>query len=127
MTNQRFVRSWKFLFVKAKEEDTQFLTKDLPVEVIHAPGWENVEIEIQKQPVQGVFLDIADATPENLLKIKQSQDTAIVMLASVADLPRAIEHVRHGNAHGFLIKGISNSESVLRLMQFASQKTQPRN
>jgi AmiR/NasT family two-component response regulator len=122
MSNQRFVRQWKFLFVNAKEEDTQFLTKDLPVEVIHTQQWERAEVEIKKQPVKGVFIDIAEATPENLSKIRGYHDTTIVMLASVADLPRAIEHVKHGNAHGFLIKGISNADSVLRLMQFASQQ-----
>jgi response regulator RpfG family c-di-GMP phosphodiesterase len=121
MKNQRPVQQWKFLFVNAGKEDTQFLTKDLPVEILHAEGWESAEHELNRQVVHGMFVDITEAKMGNLSKIKQLHDTAIVMLTSVSELPDAIEHVKRGDAHGFVIKGISDSDSVMRLMQFASK------
>ena len=120
-------RQWKFLFVNTNEEDTRFLTKNLPVQVIHAKRLETVEQTIKQHPVNGIFVDMASASPEKISELKKTHDGAVVMLADVADLPKAIEHVRQGDAHGFVVKGVSNSDSVLKLVEFVSKQSQPRN
>ena len=113
-------RRLKVMFVNSSEEDTKFLTRGLPIDVIQASSLESAKCEIEKQPVDGVFVDVGSLPEGEATGIRTSQlaSLPVVILAGITELMRAIEQVKKG-ASGFLVKGVSDSASVIRLMQYA--------
>ena len=115
----------KLLFVNTTESDTQMLTKGLQAEVIRADRVENAKATLQREKVDGIFVDVSSLGAAEVAQM-QSRTPAqtawpLVLLTDLAGMPHAIEQVKHG-AHGFLVKGVSTSASLVNLMRYANQK-----
>ena len=94
----------KFVFVRTCEEDTTFLTGNLPAEVTRA----NYIEELKRDRADAIILDSAVASPEQISSLKKSHDTAVFVLSRPETLSHAIDQVKNG-ADGFLVKGISTT------------------
>ncbi len=110
------------LFLNKREEDTTFLTRDLPMGVVRTEDLNEAQRELENEQIKGIFIDVASAEPSDILSLRRNssrRDIPIFILASPEELPLAIEYVKLG-AQGFLIKGLSDSDSILKLMQYAT-------
>lgn len=114
----------RVLFLNKNDEDTAYLTRDLPMEVVRAARIEDVRREIYEGQIDGVVMDVASTRPKDILAFRENTSGPAIPLFVLADtdeLPLAIEYVKLG-AQGFLVKGLSDSDSVLKLMQYATSQ-----
>ena len=112
------------LFVNGSKEETSFLTRGLPVKVIQTDHLEGATEEMKTQPLRGIFIDIASAQPSDIENFKahsRQPDVPVFVLAHASEIAVAIQYVKQG-ARGFLLKGLSDSDSVLKLMEYATSK-----
>jgi FixJ family two-component response regulator len=80
--------------------------------------------EMEHAQVRGVFIDVASADPGDIVDLRKNlrlKEVPIFILANSSEVPLAIEYVKRG-AQGFLVKGLSDSDSVLKLMQYATSQ-----
>lgn len=112
------------LFVNGSKEETTFLTRGLPVKVIQTDGLEGANQEMKTQSLKGIFIDIASAKPSDIVNFKAHSgqpDIPVFVLAHASEISVAIQYIKQG-AKGFLLKGLSDSDSVLKLMEYATSK-----
>ncbi|MBA4147836.1 MAG: hypothetical protein H0X66_06940 [Verrucomicrobia bacterium] len=117
-----------FLFVNDCKEETRFLTSGLPVRVIQTEHLDTAKEEMKSQSLSGIFIDIAFVQPGDIADIKSrslsrshQHDVPVFVLAHAAEVSAAIQYVRQG-AQGFLVKGLSDSGSVQKLMEYATSQ-----
>lgn len=112
------------LFVNDSKEETTFLTRGLPVKVIQTGHLDGANEEMKTQALRGIFVDIASARPSDIVKFKacsKQPNVPVFVLAHASEISLAIEYIKQG-AQGFLLKGLSDSDSVLKLMDYATSK-----
>lgn len=113
----------KVLFVSVNEEDTSFLTKDVPIKVVHASSPSHVEAHLEQDQYDALVMSVSVPERTQICQLKATHDTAMLLLADTSSLSQAIEVVKQG-ADGFLLRGVSKPTSLVELTKSAHRCSQ---
>lgn len=92
------------------------------MQVIQSKHLEGAREEIMNRSLGAIFIDIDSAGLSDIRDIKvrsREHNVPVFVLAHASEVPIAIQYVRNG-AQGFLVKDLSDSDSLLKLMEYAT-------
>lgn len=110
------------LFVGVSEEDTAFLTKGAPLDVVHRSSSFTGDLPLEEEHFDALVLDVVHAKTGSIRSLKQCAATPVFVLADAFQVPQAIQLVKEG-ADGFLVRGITNPNSFFKLAKMAKARS----